>query len=74
MMKRCNSERQLMTMYETKLTDKQERNEKSQKVTNHTVTISPYHISVVPLTAINYIGSIQTNILVEIEENPFLPI
>ena len=46
-LKKSNSERQVMTMYETELTDKQERTEKYHIVSNHTVTILPYYISIV---------------------------
>ena len=38
----CNTERQVMTIYETKLTEKQETNEKSHVVTENTVTLLPY--------------------------------
>ena len=58
MMKKGNSERQVMTMYETELTDKQERNERIHIETNYTVTISHYYISTVPLILINHTGSI----------------
>ena len=65
-MKRCNTERQVMTMYENKLTDKQEINEKIHVVTMYTVTLQPYHISIVPLTPINYPGKIHADTLLEI--------
>ena len=61
-------------MNETKLADKLERNERTCIETNHTVTIPPYYISIVPLTPINHTGSIQRNTLLEIEENPFISI
>ena len=64
-----NTERQVRTMYKTKLTNKQEINETTHVVTKHTATLSPHHISLVPLTPINYIGNIQTNILLDMEEN-----
>ena len=73
-MKKGNSERQAMTMNETKLTDKQERDKNICVVTNHTVTISPYHISIVPLTPINQIRSIYTNIPLQIEDSLFISI
>ena len=63
-----------MTMCESKLTDKQEKNGKIHIEIKHTVTFMPYHISVVPLTPINYTESIQTNALTEIEWNPFFSI
>ena len=59
-MKKGNIEREVMTMYETKLTDKQEINEKIHVVTKYTVTLPPHHISLVPLTLICYAGNIQT--------------
>ena len=71
-MKKGNTGRQVMTMYETKLTDKQERNEKICIVTKHTVSLQSDHISIIPLTPINYMESIQTNTLIEIRESfPF---
>ena len=70
-MKKGNTERQIMTMYETKLADKQEINEKSYVVTKYTVTFPPHQISIVSLTPINYTENIQTNTLLEMEENPF---
>ena len=73
-MKKGNSERQVMTIYETKLTDEQEANEKIHVVTKHTVTIPPYPISIMSLTPINHTKSIQTNTLTEIEGNPFFSI
>ena len=60
-----------MTMYKTKLTDKQEINEKTHVVAKHTVTLPPHHMSIVPLTPINYTGNIQANTPPEVEENPF---
>ena len=60
-----------MTMYKTKVTDKNDMNEKICVVTKHTVTLTPNHSSISPLTPINYTGSIQTNTLLEMEENPF---
>ena len=74
MMKKGNSERQVMTMYKTKSTDKQERNEKICTVTKYTVTLPIFHISIVPLKPINHIESIETNTLIEIEEKPFFSI
>ena len=73
-MKKGNIERQVMTMYKTKLTDKQETNGKIFVVTQHTVTLPPYHISIVPLMAINYAANMHTNTLIEIDDNPFFSI
>ena len=63
-----------MTMYETKLTDQQERNEKINIGPITQLLFHLYDISIVPLSPINHIGSIQTNILLKIEENPYLSI
>ena len=71
MKKKGNSERQVMTIYEMKLTDKQERNEKIHVVTKHTIIIPPYHISIVPLPSINHTENIKTNTLLEIENSLF---
>ena len=70
-MKKGNSQRQVMTISETKLLYKQEINEKICVVTKHTVTHLPYYISIVPLTSINHTESILINTLIEIEGNPF---
>ena len=45
-----NTERQVMTMYEIKLPDKQDMNEKTWVVTTHIVTLLLHHISMVALT------------------------
>ena len=52
-MKKGNSERKVTTMHEIELTDNQERNKKIHVVTKHTVTLPPYHISIVSLIPIN---------------------
>ena len=46
-------------------------NEKIHVVTKHTATLPPHHISIVPLSPINYTENIQTNTLLDMEENPF---
>ena len=45
-------------------------------VTNHTVTVPPYHISIRPIKPINHMFGtyLQPNTLLETEENPFLSI
>ena len=45
-------------------------------ITNNTVTIPPYYISIAPLIAINHVinNNIKPNILTEIVDNPFLAI
>ena len=45
-------------------------------MSNHGVTIPPYHISIVPLKSINHAlsSNIKPNTLIEIEEKPFLSI
>ena len=60
-MKKGNTEKQVMTMNEIKLTDKQKGNEKICVVTKHTVTLPPYHCTIVPLTPVNDTESIQTH-------------
>ena len=57
-------------MYETKFADKQEINEKIDVVTKHSYFATP-HISIEPLTPINYKENIQTNTLLDMEESPF---
>ena len=73
-MKRGNTERQAMTMYETKLTDKQWIKEKICVVTKHAVILPPCHISIMLFTPINYSGTTQTGTLLEMEEIPFFSI
>ena len=62
-MQKGNRERQVITMYGTKVPDKQDIIEKTLVVTTHTVTLPPNHISMVPLTLIHYTGNIQSNTL-----------
>ena len=61
----------LLNIHEPKLTNKQETNEKICVVMKSTVTLPPHHISIVPLTPINYPDKIHTNTLLDLEENPF---
>ena len=70
-MKKGNVKRQVMTMYEAKLGDKQHLKEKTHVVTTYTVTLPPHYISIVLLTPINYTRNMQTNTLLDIEANPF---
>ena len=73
-MKRVIQKDKYITIYETKLTDEQEKNGVICLITQHTVTLPPHHMSIVPLTPINYTANMHTNILIEIEENPFFSI
>ena len=45
-------------------------------MTSHTVTIPPYHISIVPFKSVHHAlsSNIKPNTLIEVEENPFLSI
>ena len=65
-----------MTVCETAKGEKQEIDKRTHIVTSHTVTILPYHISIILLTPINHIYNInlQMNTLLEMEENFFLSI
>ena len=56
------------------LTDKQETNEKICVVTQHTVTLLPNYISIVPLKPIHYAANLHTKKLIEIKENHFFSI
>ena len=60
-----------MTIHEPELTNKQETDAKIHVITKSTVTLPPKHISIVPLTPINYSGKIHRDTLLEREENPF---
>ena len=48
--------------------------QKLHLITNNTITIPLYHISIAPLKAINHVinNNSKPNTLIEIEENPFL--
>ena len=63
-----------MTLRETPLAEKQTIDERKQVVTNHTVTIPPYHISIIPFKPVNHTFGInlQTNTLLEIKRIPIL--
>ena len=69
-----NMERRVMTIHESKLTNKQETDEKNHIITKSTVTLSPHHISMVPLTLTNYSSKKHTDTLLEMEENTFFAI
>ena len=53
--------RQVMTMHEPKIMDKQVIGEKIYIITKSTVTLTPDHISIAPLTSINYSNKIHTD-------------
>ena len=65
-----------MTLHETPLAEKQVIEKRIHVATGHTVTIPPYHIDVIPLKPVNHTCNIdlKSNTLLEIEENPFLPV
>ena len=51
-MKICNVERQVITMYETKLVDKQDMKTKTHVVATHTVICHPSHLNSTSITTI----------------------
>ena len=69
---RGNTERQVMTIQEPELTDKQVKGDNICVINKTTVTLLPHHISIVPLTSINYPNKIHIDTLLEMEENAFL--
>ena len=73
-MKKGTIERHVMTIHEPKLTNEQETNEKICIVMKSMVTFPPHHISIAPLTPINYPDKIHTNTLLEMREIPFFSI
>ena len=54
----------------------QEAGQKLHLMTSHTITVTPYHVSIIPLKSINHVlsSNIKPNTLIEIEENAFLSI
>ena len=75
-MKTINSGQWIIALLETPSCKPQEAGQKLHLMTNHTVTILPYHISIIPVKSINHAlsSNIKSNTLIEIEENPFLSI
>ena len=69
-----NLEQWTIASLETSAGKQNETDQKLCLITNNTVTIPPYHISIAPLKAINWTikNNIKPNAL--IEENPFLAI
>ena len=68
-MKTGNKERQVMTMNETKLPDKQDMNEKTQGVITHSYFATSLHLSSAINT--NNLHRKYTNTLLEMEVNSF---
>ena len=52
-MKKSDSEQQVLTQIVTSVVEKQVKDEQICLVTNHTMTIPPYHISIMPLKPMN---------------------
>ena len=75
-MKANDLEQQMTVFLETPSGKQYETYQKLHLITNNTVTIPPYHISIASLKAINHTISknIKPNTLIKIEENPFLAI
>ena len=71
--KKGNIERQVITIPQSELTDKQVIGRKIDIKTKSTITLPPHHISIVPLTSMNFPNKIQTNTLLEMEESPWNP-
>ena len=67
-------EKQVMTLFETQLAERQIIYERTHIVAGHTITIPPYHNSIIPLQPVNHTfeTNLQPNTLLKLEENPFL--
>ena len=72
--RKCNIERQVLNIYEPEHLDKQAIGEKIWVITKSTVTLPPLHMSIAPVTSINYPNKILTDILLEMKENLFFTI
>ena len=70
-MKKGNPKQQVIASLKTSLDEKQVINKRTHLVTNHTVTLQTYHISVVPLKLVNYTcdTSLKPNTLLD-RRNP----
>ena len=73
-MKMTNSVQWMIAFLETSSDKPEEVGQKFHLMTNHTVTLPPYHISIVPLKSINHAlsSNFKPNTLIDIEEKPFL--